>query len=457
MKLTDELAAVDLGDRRLNQRLVAITEQLVGQPSASFPVAAGGDAPLEATYRFLNNEAVTPDRILAPHVRATVCRVIATGAVLVPHDTTEVRPCGQADVGWLNRRVRGFLAHFAIALSDDNTRRPLGVLGLRTLVRSRDPKDRSTRRRRRFDAESEERRWIDLVDDIEAQIAGRASAIHIMDCEADSYRLFCALVAQDRRFVVRMTFDRRVNGEAQLMSEAFRRTTVVLTREVALAARRKSSNPNIRRAHPPRQARVAKLSVSAQRMTLLRPDWAGKACPEQLDIHVVRVWEESPPTGATPVEWRLVTTEPIATAEDVARIVDIYRARWIIEEYFKALKTGCALERRQLENRRSFFNALAVFAPIAYQLLLLRALSRAAPTEAAGAALTPLRIAILERHPRVDLPAGATVREAMLAIAQLGGHITNNGEPGWLVLGRGYEKLLLLEEGAMLMPNCDQS
>jgi hypothetical protein len=50
----------------------------------------------------------------------------------------------------------------------------------------------------------------------------------------------------------------------------------------------------------------------------------------------------------------------------------------------------------------------------------------------------------------VRLGPNATIREAMLAIAALGGHIKNNGDPGWAVLGRGYEDLLLLERGAAL-------
>ena len=35
----------------------------------------------------------------------------------------------------------------------------------------------------------------------------------------------------------------------------------------------------------------------------------------------------------------------------------------------------------------------------------------------------------------------------MLGIAALGGHIKNNGDPGWLVLGRGFARFLEAEEG----------
>ena len=179
--------------------------------------------------------------------------------------------------------------------------------------------------------------------------------------------------------------------------------------------------------------------------------------PETVRLNVVRVHTKSAGQGVDPVEWRLVTSEPIDTAEDVAAIVDGYRARWLIEEYFRALKQGCAYERRQLESKHALLNALAVFTPIAWQLLALRQLSRDRAQLPADAILSPLKLTLLQRHPDVRLRPNATIRDAMLAVAALGGHIKNNGEPGWQVLGRGYEDLLLLERGAALALGCDQS
>ena len=104
----------------------------------------------------------------------------------------------------------------------------------------------------------------------------------------------------------------------------------------------------------------------------------------------------------------------------------------------------------RVETRGAILNALAIFTPIAWQLLVLRQLSRDASDTPAAAVLSPLKLRVLKGHERTKLGDGATVREAMLAIAALGGHIKNNGDPGWIVLGRGYEDLLLLEQGAAL-------
>lgn len=151
----------------------------------------------------------------------------------------------------------------------------------------------------------------------------------------------------------------------------------------------------------------------------------------------------------------LITTEAIDTQDQVERIVDHYRARWTIEEFFKALKTGCAVEKRQLETYAALRNALAVFSVIAWRLLLLRTASRHTPSAPAEAVATARQLRLLRSlkrldHPRVrgvEPPEHATAHDVLLAVAKLGSHLKQNGPPGWQVLGRGYDSLLLLEVG----------
>jgi hypothetical protein len=159
------------------------------------------------------------------------------------------------------------------------------------------------------------------------------------------------------------------------------------------------------------------------------------------------VLEPEPPADEVPVEWFLLTSLPVATPKQITYVVDCYRARWIIEEYFKALKTGCQYERRQLTTSKRLLNALAVLAPVAWRLLLLRHLSRHEPERPARDALAPSQISVLRAIAKHPLPQKLTVREALLAIARLGGHVRANGDPGWLVLTRGFRDLLLLERG----------
>ena len=164
---------------------------------------------------------------------------------------------------------------------------------------------------------------------------------------------------------------------------------------------------------------------------------------------MVYVWETEAPPGEAPIEWVLYTSEPIDTTEQLLQVVDWYRARWVIEEYFKALKTGCAVEERQLGDLHSLSNALALLLPIAWQLLLVRSEARERP-DAPASELLPsdeiqvLRAAAAKRRPLPDHP---TIEQAMLSIAALGGHLKHNGPPGWQTLARGYQELRLLLEG----------
>lgn len=119
----------------------------------------------------------------------------------------------------------------------------------------------------------------------------------------------------------------------------------------------------------------------------------------------------------------------------------------MIEEYFKAVKTGCQYEQRQPESAHALLNALAVLVPVAWRLLLLRHLARESDTRPATDALTKTQVDVLKAVAKKPLPKRPTVRDALLAVAALGGHIKNNGEPGWQVLGRGYRDLLILEMG----------
>jgi hypothetical protein len=75
--------------------------------------------------------------------------------------------------------------------------------------------------------------------------------------------------------------------------------------------------------------------------------------PAELQVNVVHVLEVGAPVGERPIEWLLLTNEPIASREQVAAVIEGYRTRWTIEEYFKALKTGCAFEQRKLESFRT--------------------------------------------------------------------------------------------------------
>jgi hypothetical protein len=179
-----------------------------------------------------------------------------------------------------------------------------------------------------------------------------------------------------------------------------------------------------------------------------------------IEVNVVRVWEPEPPLGEIPIEWTLLTSERIHTAQALERIVDIYRTRWTIEEYFKSLKTGCAMEKRQLLDYESLCNTLGIFIPIACRALALRSAAHDAPEQPTQLELDEDEMTIIRLQKPKYLSNEPTAQEVLLAVASMGGHIKWNGAPGWLTIIRGVQKLALLTTGwrlAKFQPDRDQS
>jgi len=267
----------------------------------------------------------------------------------------------------------------------------------------------------------------------------------VMDREADIYELLAGLMKKGRRFIIRSGQERSL--DQGLLSAAVQGAVMRFSREVKLSARAAAQTPAKRSTHPARQGRLANLSIATTRVSLRKPNAAFEpGLPDSISVNLVRVWETDCPPGEPPVEWRLFTTEPVDTQQQVEDIVDAYRARWVIEEYFKALKTGCNYEQSQLETFHSLENLLAIYVPIAWQLLALRSSARDQPHRPANEIFSFTQIIALRLITQGKaIPAEPTVADVFGAIAELGAHIKSNGLPGWQVLARGFEKLRLAE------------
>jgi hypothetical protein len=453
-RLREELFGADFGDARLRDRLGSLAERVAENPEVCLPKVLS-ETELEGAYRFLNNDKVSFEKILAPHIEQTVRRCRESTRVVVAHDTTEFRFEGQArrGLGRLKVKGRGFYAHVALALRNHEGREPLGVLAQKTIVRgAKQPKVHSDVRQAAPDKES--RRWWEQVKEVDQRLGAGTRAIHVADREADAYECFMELFRAGSQFVIRLAHDRNVEleGGTSKLQGVLATAVAMVEREVQLAVRRGRKGTKGDKVHPPRDTRLARLAISATSVTLPRPARMPSSWPERMTVNVVRVAELDAPAGCQPVEWKLVTSEPIETVEQVLDIVDTYRARWVIEEFFKALKTGCAIEKRQHESLSALLNILGVCIPIAWQMLRLRTLARTSSELPASHVLSPAQIEVLSAHRRTRafVPAQPTIRHALLAIAALGGHLKRNGEPGWLTLGRGFQDLLVLEEGWLL-------
>jgi hypothetical protein len=407
----------------------------------------GSEGQLEALYRFLNNDEVSFGQIVQPHTGMTAERCRALREVLVLHDTTSLEFTGEREgLGRLHTSSarRGFFLHASLAVTP--AREPLGLLAAQTWARRQPPRGRANKRNLRKDPSRESLRWARGVVAAEEALARPGIAVHVMDREGDNYDLLTHLHAESARYVIRLAHNRNLIGTSEKLKDRARAARCVFRRQVQLSPRAKLRDLDKKAIHPQRDARSAELAVSAIAVEIRRSNNHSPGVPASLKVNVVTVTERGCPRGVEPIAWFLVTTEPIETRAQIEFIVDAYRTRWIVEEFFKALKSGCGFERRQLESYQSLENALAVFLPIAVRLLALRGAVRADPGGPCRT-LTAQQIAILRSHTTRAMSPTPTNEEAALALGELGGHLRSNGPPGWAILGRALDRLLLIELG----------
>lgn len=447
--ILEEFADISLGDARLNRRLGSIVSNWAEDPSRSLPQSLGA-AELEACYRFLDNESVEVGALLGPHIGCTVERSRAHGAILMVHDTTEFRFGGarkQLPLLQDGQKGHGFNAHVALAVSADSRREALGVVAIDTwnhgdVDASGVPKN-------------ERDRWLAQSLATEALFVGGAALIHVEDREGDISSSLETRKAKGIRFVVRAQHQHvvMVNEDRVNLGEYVRTLPRRQTVEVTLSARAGTASAKavkMKRGSPaPREGRKVTLAIAGGPINLRVSRTQAKV--RAIDINVVHVIELDPPEGEQVVEWILLTSEPVDALSQLEQVIDFYRARWVIEEYFKVLKTGCTYESLQLETQPRLERALRLYAVIAWRLLWLRF---------AAHHLTDQRVEACEET--VVLKAkgflatqAPTINEFFTALAKLGGHLKHNGAPGWIVLWRGYAKLRLLIEGMQL--RSDQS
>ena len=168
-------------------------------------------------------------------------------------------------------------------------------------------------------------------------------------------------------------------------------------------------------------------------------------------MYAVLVTEVHPPAGEQPIEWLLLTNEPVSQLEDAWRVTMWYECRWVVEEYHKGMKTGCGVEELQFTSVKRLQAAIALLSAVALTLLDLRDASRRedAKTRPATTVVSHDYVAVLTAWRYGEVRLKISVHDFYYALARLGGHQnrTQDKRPGWLVLWRGWLKLQAMLDG----------
>jgi hypothetical protein len=433
--------AVDLGDQRRNVRAVDMARDMVSQPDGSLPQQMKSSAALQAAYGLLNHEAVTYEALIHTHREHTLALAGQERLVLFVQDTTHVdhsrhrKTTGLGPIG--DGRAQGYLLHSVLALVP-RPRRVLGLAAQEPFVRLLCPAGESRTERARRERESDV--WARAVQAVGSPPAG-VQWVHVGDRGSDIF-LFLDQCRQSRvDFLIRAAQDRRVerpDGETDYLFHVAR--SLPSQGEATLEVPASDTQP----------ARQARLHISCGPVTLQPSYWvAGK---QPLAVWIVRVWEIDPPAEVQdPLEWVLLTSVPTLTVAEAWERVEWYKARWVVEDYHQCLKTGCAIEERQLREYEDLKRLLGFQAPIAVFLLQLRDIARLTPDALAVTEL-PGDLVALVAH-LADIPVEQlTLGRFWHAIARQGGYLgrRRDGPPGWKTLWRGWLYIHTLLKGVHL-------
>jgi hypothetical protein len=411
-------------------------EDFADQPTDSIPQAAGDWGQTKATYRFLANERVTSTALGDGLARDTARLCQDQEVVLAVQDTTSlnltpndsIAELGPIDSGGL---ARGLLLHTTLALTELGS--VTGVLGQQCWARPQPGQPGPQ--------EKESGKWIDGIDQARQALheAGDQPprVIHIMDREGDVYDVLQWIDDTGDSAIIRCAQNRLVEEPLRVAHAAVRARPVLDSQWLSVP-----------RSHG-KPAREAWVEVRVLE-THLTPDHEKYPHAWAMKWTLIEVWEPDPPPGEKALHWLLWTREPATTADEVWEVVRKYTCRWPIEEFHEALKSGCRIEALRLETWEGLLKAVVLYSGVAARIVSLRDRSREEPDSPATVLLSEEECTVLmARCGKGNLAAVLTLRQAVLWIGRLGGHLNRKGDgmPGIRTLWRGMRDLELLVQG----------
>jgi hypothetical protein len=457
--IDDELATLDLGDKRLNKRAGIIIEQLSSMADST-PDACENTSALEATYRFANNPNAEPHEILKAHHAATIERIQNHNTVILAQDTTVIdltKPqCQVKGAGPLETNSKyGFFFHPLYAIDFNGIALGLVDQVIWTREPIRDDLSRQERKAiRRKDAfeEKESCRWLEMFQSGEqiARANPKTHFVHVADSESDIHELFLEIEdqAENHDFVLRAGQSRNCiieDGCSASVDEILSTCRVLAEREVAVSQRFSIIENETRTRRKARDARVAKISIRATTVTVQGPGRPGGRLPS-VKLNVIEAVELGPPNGEDAIRWVLFTSLPIETIAQIEYAIQCYAKRWGIELYFKTIKSGLGIEKLKYETLERYLTAAALLFIVAWRVEHIKEAARidgAACCEKYFEACEWKPVFMVSKKTK-QLPAQPpTMAEFTLMLAQLGGYQNkkSQGPPGSTTIWRGLRKL----------------
>lgn len=365
--------------------------------------------------------------------------------ILVAHDTSELalggaraRANGYGPVG-KGGGLGGLLLHAGLALDAKNG----ALIGLADAkLWNRDEGAPVAPRRSRATADKESQRWLDTTARAGEMFAAARSITAVSDRESDIFEHFAARPA-NVHLIVRACQNRKI----QTCEETADSLLFGFVDKLPEAGRFETTIP----AAPGRKKRLATLAIRFAPVELCKPRHGAAGLPATIALAMVDVREVGVPEDSEPIHWRLLTTHVVGNFGAAWRIVDLYRLRWTIEEFFRLLKTaGFDIENADIadpETMIKFVAAATIAAVNVMQLVKARdGTTDQRLTEAFAPDDQPLLEALSAKMEgntaRQKNPhAKGTLAFAAWVIGRLGGWTGYYGKPGPKVMRRGIYRM----------------
>ena len=467
----EEFEEVNLGDQRLDARLITLCNRFSDAPESPINQACADWAETKAAYRFFQNEKVEADDIMAAHRRKTVLRAKQHDTILAVQDTSylvytsHLKTEGLGEISMKKGShvdkiySKGLVMHTCLALTTQGL--PLGLLDQKVFARKLRPEHQNRRKGGRYIQdvlpveEKESYRWIDTLRTSKEAVP-EPQVVTVCDREADLYDLFKESREIDAAVLVRASANRTVNRKSryaekdvQKLWDFMHQQTEAGTYTIQIPKRAKTKHCAAR------DARCATVSVRFAPFCLNPPRNNPKHKTEKLpDIDMVAIYvhESDPPDEESQIEWMLLTNLPVLSFESACEKIRWYSLRWRIEMYFKVLKSGFRVEACRLGHAERLMRYLTVMSIVAWRLFMVTLIARTDPDAPCTRFLTDDEWTVLYRKmhknkaPPKNPPCAGDV---IIWIAKLGGFLArkNDGPPGTISLWRGWKRLTDLNEG----------
>lgn len=451
----DEFCDIDLGDARLNQRLIQTAERLASLPQAPINQACKRWAAAKGAYRLFANDKCDREVILKTHVQKTRERIKEYEQIFVIQDTTVLDfRCrdGTEGLGLIANKnkpkQKGLIAHTALAVGSDGV--SLGLIGQSIWARD-NPEFAHI-----WEGQKESSKWLRILNKTHALVPKSVRAITVADREADITSFLEEACKLESPFIIRAR-DRKLAErdslhESAWLSDHLGRQPVAFdyTIDVPVKASKNAKVSGWREATIKVHYGAVSIRANHERkreFKYLQHKISKAEMPPEtgLPLFAVMAVEKTQDVKIEPVRWMLLTNLPVETAEQAIECIRGYKMRWHIENFHRVLKSGCTVEECRLQSAEKLDRYITLMSVIAWRLYWMTHLSRAQPERSAESILKETEWKLLHKYHYPDAPPlnrPPTIRQVIHWIAMLGGFLgrKGDGDPGVITLWRGYQR-----------------